>query len=151
MKRFLRFLSISVAILVIAGLALTIRTPSRRAAWLAEYDSTRHYLATADANFDWVVRKKGIDLVTLDNEFSSKQAVKNAELMIKEKVDLVFEHQGDERVSPVVASKLRDAGIPMVAIHIPHPGATYFGPDNYNAGLIGGRYLGRWANAWARR
>jgi len=84
-----------------------------------------------------------IDLVTLDNEFSSKQAVKNADLMIKEKVDLVFEHQGDERISPVVSSKLREAGIPIVAIHIPHPGATYFGPDNYNAGLMGGRYLGR--------
>src|SRR5207237_2528919 len=26
-----------------------------------------------------------------------------------------------------------------------HPGATYFGANNYEAGLIGGRYLGRWA------
>src|SRR5262249_37660609 len=25
------------------------------------------------------------------------------------------------------------------------PGATYFGANNYEAGLIGGRYLGRWA------
>jgi ribose transport system substrate-binding protein len=86
-----------------------------------------------------------IDLVTLDNEFSSKLAVRNAESLIRERVDLVFEHQGDERVPPVVSSKLRDAGIPVVAIHIHHPGATYFGPDNYNAGLTGGRYLGRWA------
>jgi hypothetical protein len=68
MRRLLRLLAITFAILVIAGLSLTIRTPSRRAAWLAEYDSTRHYLATADANFDWVVRKKGIDLATLDRE-----------------------------------------------------------------------------------
>ena len=28
---------------------------------------------------------------------------------------------------------------------MPHPGATYFGANNYEAGLIGGRYLGRWA------
>src|SRR5689334_7507301 len=32
----------------------------------------------------------------------------------------------------------------MIAIDIPHPGATYFGANNYEAGLIGGRYLGRW-------
>jgi ribose transport system substrate-binding protein len=85
-----------------------------------------------------------IDLVTLNNEFNSKLAVRNADLLIREKVDLVFEHQGDEHVSAVVSSKFIDAGIPMIAIHVPHPGATYFGPDNYNAGLMGGRYLGRW-------
>lgn len=68
MRPFLRFLVIAFVSLVVLGLALTIRTPSRRAAWLAEYDWTRHYLATADANFDWVVRKKGIDLAALDRE-----------------------------------------------------------------------------------
>jgi ribose transport system substrate-binding protein len=34
----------------------------------------------------------------------------------------------------------------MIAIDIPHPGATYFGANNYEAGLLGGRHLGRWAN-----
>jgi IclR helix-turn-helix domain len=29
------------------------------------------------------------------------------------------------------------AGIPMIAIDIPHPGATYYGAHNYEAGLIG--------------
>ena len=33
----------------------------------------------------------------------------------------------------------------MIAIDIPHPGATYYGANNYEAGLIGGKYLGRWA------
>ena len=68
-----------------------------------------------------------VDLVTLDNEFNSKLAVRNADLLIREKIDLVFEHQGDEHVSAVVSSKFIDAGIPMIAIHVPHPGATYFG------------------------
>jgi ribose transport system substrate-binding protein len=80
-----------------------------------------------------------IDLMTLDNNFSAKQAVRNADLLVR-----VLEHQGDEHVSAVVSSKFLDAGIPMIAIHVPHPGATYFGPDNYNSGLMGGRYLGRW-------
>jgi len=71
-SRLLRILAIGFALFLAAGFALTIRTPSRRAAWLAEYDSTRHYLATADANFDWVVKKKGIDLVALDRETRAK-------------------------------------------------------------------------------
>jgi hypothetical protein len=35
--------------------------------------------------------------------------------------------------------------IPMIAIDIPHPGATYFGANNYEAGLLAGRFLGRFA------
>ena len=33
----------------------------------------------------------------------------------------------------------------MIAIDIPHPGATYFGANNYEAGLLAGRQLARWA------
>ena len=33
----------------------------------------------------------------------------------------------------------------MIAIDIPHPGATYFGANNYEAGLLAGRHLARWA------
>ena len=86
-----------------------------------------------------------IDMVMLDNKYNSKLAVRNADLLIREKVALVFEHQGDEHVAAVVSSEFVAAGIPMITIHVPHPGATYFGPDNYNAGIMGGRYLGRWA------
>jgi hypothetical protein len=35
--------------------------------------------------------------------------------------------------------------IPMIAIDIPHPGAIFYGANNYEAGLMGGRHLGRWA------
>ena len=38
-----------------------------------------------------------------------------------------------------------EAGIPVIAVEIPHPGATYYGANNYAAGLIGGRHLARWA------
>lgn len=40
--------------------------------------------------------------------------------------------------------KYRDANIPLVAIDIPRPGATYYGANNDEAGLIAGRYFGRW-------
>lgn len=89
----------------------------------------------------------GVELVVLDNHYSARAAIRNAERFVRERVELVIEFQTDEHVAPVVASKLHEAGIPMVALEIPHPGATYYGADNYRAGLIGGRLLGRWAKA----
>src|SRR5215468_282303 len=87
---------------------------------------------------------EGIELISLDNRYSAKTAQRNADLLVREKVDLAIEFQTDEEVAPIVAAKYREAGIPMIAIDIPHPGATYYGANNYEAGLIGGRYLGRW-------
>lgn len=88
---------------------------------------------------------EGIELISLDNRYNPKIAQRNADLLVREKVDLVIEFQTDENVAPVVAAKYREANIPLIAIDIPHPGATYYGANNYEAGLIGGRYMGRWA------
>jgi ribose transport system substrate-binding protein len=88
---------------------------------------------------------QGIELISVDNRYSAKIAQRNADVLVREKVDLVIEFQTDEHVAPIVAAKYREAGIPLIAIEVPHPGATYFGANNYEAGLIGGRHLGRWA------
>jgi ribose transport system substrate-binding protein len=88
---------------------------------------------------------EGIELISVDNRYNPKIAERNADILVREKVDLVIEYQTDENVAPIVAAKYRAAGIPLIAVEIPHPGATYFGANNYEAGLIGGRYLGRWA------
>jgi ribose transport system substrate-binding protein len=87
---------------------------------------------------------EGIELITLDNRYSAKAAQRNADLLVREKVDLAIEFQTDEHVAAVVAAKYREANIPIIAIEVPHPGATYYGANNYEAGLMGGRYLGRW-------
>ena len=88
-------------------------------------------------------RTEGIELISLDNRYSAKIAQRNADLLVRERVDLVIEFQTDENIAPIVAAKYREANIPLIAIEIPHPGATYYGSNNYEAGLIGGRYLGR--------
>src|SRR6185436_9800615 len=88
---------------------------------------------------------EGIELISLDNRYNPKIAQRNADILVHEKVDLVIEFQTDEHVAAIVAAKYRQANIPLIAIEVPHPGATYFGANNYEAGLIGGRYLGRWA------
>jgi len=87
---------------------------------------------------------EGIELISVDNRYSAKTAQRNADLLVREKVDLAIEFQTEEHVAAVVAAKYRDANIPMIAIDIPHPGATFYGANNYEAGMIGGRYLARW-------
>ena len=89
--------------------------------------------------------REHVHLITVNNRYSAREALRNADLLIKERVDLVLEYQTYEREAPVIASKFLEANTPVIAIEIPHPGATYFGANNYKAGLIGGKALGRWA------
>jgi len=90
--------------------------------------------------------RERLELIVVDNRYQAKVALRNAEHLIKEKVDLVIEFQTDESVAPAIASKYLEAGIPLIAIDVPHPGATYFGANNYQAGLLAGRYLGKYAH-----
>ena len=65
---------------------------------------------------------EGIELICVDNRYSPKIAQRNADVLVREKVDLVIEFQTDEHVAPIVAAKYREANIPLIAIEIPHPG-----------------------------
>lgn len=86
-----------------------------------------------------------VDLVVLTNKFSSRLALENAEKFIAEKVDLVIDSQINYDVAAQIGAKFSDTGIPFIAVDIPHPGAVYFGADNYKAGRMAGRHLARWA------
>ena len=83
----------------------------------------------------------GVDLLVLNNRYSPKVAIRNAEMFAREHVDLVIEFQTDQQSASIIASRLMEAGIPIIAIDIPHPGADYFGANNYRAGVIGGHAL----------
>ena len=89
--------------------------------------------------------KAEVDLVIVTNKFSPRLALENAERFIAEKVDLVIDSQINYAVAPQIGARFSDAGIPFIAVDIPHPGAVYFGADNYKAGRMAGRYLARWA------
>jgi ribose transport system substrate-binding protein len=88
--------------------------------------------------------REQIDLIVLDNRYQPRIAVRNAEQLVREQVDLAVEFQTDEAIAPAIAARYLDANIPFIAIDIPHPGGTYFGANNYQAGLLAGRYLGQW-------
>jgi ribose transport system substrate-binding protein len=83
-----------------------------------------------------------IEQLKVNNRFSRTVALKNADYFVRQRVDLVIEFQTFVEIAPLLAAKYHDADIPMIAVEIPHPGATYYGADNYRAGRIGGCYLG---------
>jgi ribose transport system substrate-binding protein len=86
-----------------------------------------------------------IDLVVLNNQFSPRVALENANRFVAEKVDLVIDSQINVNVASQIGAMFLDVGIPFIAVDIPHPGCFYFGADNYKAGRIAGRHLARWA------
>ena len=91
----------------------------------------------------------GVDLLVLDNRYNAETAIKNAEAFVRERVDVVIEFQVDEHAAPIIADKIAAARIPLIAVDIPHPHATYFGVDNYRAGLQAGALLAEFAlNRW---
>lgn len=116
-----------------------------RIGYAAQGTTDYRFSKDVSESLERAARAEGIELISVDNRYSAKMAQRNADLLVREKVDLVIEFQTDENVAPIVAAKYREANIPLIAIEIPHPGATYYGANNHEAGLIGGRYLGRWA------
>ncbi len=89
----------------------------------------------------------GVDLLILDNCYDAATAVKNAEEFVRSRVDLVIEFQVEHEVAPVIGDRIGAANIPLIAIDIPHPNATYFGVDNYRVGIAAGEALAEYAAA----
>jgi ribose transport system substrate-binding protein len=92
-------------------------------------------------------KAEGIELIVLDNRRDPRMALRNAEHLVREKVDFVIEFQIDEAIAAAISARYLDAGIPFIAVHVPHPGGTYYGANNYQAGMLAGHYLGRWAKS----
>ena len=89
----------------------------------------------------------GIELVIADNNLDGATALTNAESFINRNVDYVIEFQTDANFGATIMQKMKDAGITVVAIDIPMPGATFFGVNNPKAGFMGGSYLAQAAIA----
>lgn len=87
----------------------------------------------------------GVELLQLDNRYDPDVAIKNAEELVRQRVDLVLEFQVEEYVAPHVAHIFKKAEIPLVAIDVPHPNATYFGVDNFEVGYEAGALLAQHA------
>ncbi len=100
----------------------------------------------------YAARSMGVDLIVLDNGYDGPTAIRNAEQFVESHVDLIIEFQVEQNVAPIIADKVAAAGIPMIAIDIPHPHATYFGVDNFRVGVEAGEALSAYAaREWGGR
>jgi ribose transport system substrate-binding protein len=87
----------------------------------------------------------GIELLVIDNKYDPEIALRNAQELVGKGVDLVIEFQIDENVAPLIGHTLSSAGIPVIAIDMWHPHATYFGVDNFQVGFEAGELLAQHA------
>ncbi|SEG36405.1 monosaccharide ABC transporter substrate-binding protein, CUT2 family [Bryocella elongata] len=103
------------------------------------------FTATVSDSLVVAANAANVDLMVLNNGLSPRIALQNADAFVSEKVDLVIDSQINIGVAAQIAVKFSEARIPFIALDIPHPGAIYFGADNYKAGRIAGRHLARWS------
>jgi ribose transport system substrate-binding protein len=88
-----------------------------------------------------------VDLIVADNRLNGEVALRVADYLISEHVDLAIEYQIDEKAGSLIMDKFRQAGMPVIAVDIPMVGATFFGVDNYRSGQMAGLGLGKWITA----
>ena len=101
-------------------------------------------------SFELAARTLPVEMVYYDNAGDPGRAVANAEAAIAAHVDLLIEYNADAETNTDIARRLAAAGIPVLALIDPVPGAPLYGPDNLQAGRISGRALGAFAREnWA--
>jgi len=89
----------------------------------------------------WAATRHQVDLIEVENLYSAKAALRNAQKLAQQRVDLAIEFQVYERIGSQLSSIYEQASIPVIAVEIPQPGAIFFGIDNYNVGQLAGKAL----------
>ena len=95
----------------------------------------------------------GIGVMMLDNApEDAAAALSNAERLIEARADLAMFFQPAERVGHMLSDRFLGAGLKFVTIERAIQGGVYFGANNYLAGKLAGRALGRFAQRnWGGR
>lgn len=93
------------------------------------------------------VKAADLELAVADNQLSGQVALQNAQSFATRNMDYAIEFQTDVEFGPQVMQEFNQANIPVIAIDIPMPGATFFGVNNPRSGFMGGSYLAQAALA----
>jgi ribose transport system substrate-binding protein len=107
------------------------------------------FTKAVEASMKAAATKAGnIDLVVANNNLDGATALNNAENFVAQGVDGVVEFQTDEKFGNVIMNLFQSQNpqIPVIAIDIPMPGATFFGANNYKAGRMAGEAGGDYIN-----
>jgi ribose transport system substrate-binding protein len=100
-------------------------------------------------SFALAARRYPVDMVFYDNGRDARKARANADDAVARKVDLYIQYHDDPAVNAQIATRLKTAGIPVLAVNFPVPGAPLYTADNAAAGRIAGEALATFAaRAW---
>jgi len=124
---------------------ITRKHSARRRIGYASGGDTSLFDRDVSAGVSRAAQKWNVELVMVDNRYSPKVALRSIDRLLNENLELIIEYQTDHKAAPVIAAKCVAAQVPLIAVEIPHPGATFFGANNYEAGFVGGQCLGQWA------
>lgn len=124
-----------------------VSRPKRLCFGFAGQSAEMPFSVAVGASIEQAAAAAGIELIVLDNRYDPETAIQNAREFVNKRVDLVLEFQVEEHVAPHVANVFKRAEIPLVAIDVPHPNATYFGVDNFEVGYEAGTLLAQHACA----
>jgi len=83
------------------------------------------------------------DMIIMDNQYDSVIGLKNADIMLSKRPDFFIEFQADAKVNNIVAQKFGAAGIPLLAIDVPVPGAPFMGVNNWKVAIMGGKHMAK--------
>jgi ribose transport system substrate-binding protein len=127
------------------GLYRLVSLPLKLRFGFAGQSSEMPFSQAVTSSLQMAAAASGVDLLVLDNRYDAATALKNAEQFVSSRLDLVIEFQVEQHVAPVIADRIAAAGIPLIAVDIPHPHAIYFGVDNYRVGYDAGLLLAQYA------
>lgn len=130
------------------------RTPVRKRFRIgyAAVDNQMKFSDEVSRSLVVAARNHGVDLIVKDNEANPPKALANVDSLLNEGIHLLIEYQLNETVARLIAIKCHNAKVPVIAITYAHPGAYYFGGNNYQAGELAGDCLCDFAEqTWKNR
>lgn len=149
--------ALALTVLVVAVVIGTERPAGAQRRWVVAFanvteepgvtlEGTGFTGAEIRESFNLAVRQLPIDLVFYDNQRNDARAVANAETAIARKVDLYVQYHRGAAANATIAQKLKAAGIPVLAVNYPVPGAPLYSLDNAAAGRVAGEALAQFAS-----
>lgn len=99
------------------------------------------------ASFALAARALPVDLIFYDNDRNRAKTLANADDAIARKLDLYIQYCDDPGANREIARRMKAAGIPVLAVIDPVPGAPSYGPDNTLAGRMAGEALAKFATS----
>jgi len=73
-----------------------------------------------------------------DNQYDATIGLKNADIMLAKNPDVLINFQFDSKVNSIISIKFGQAGIPIIAVDVPTPGAPFMGVNNFKVAYLAG-------------